>query len=87
MSRVLAFALLFSASAVLSSCATDASLGVAELSPQCAQQYQQAGEHVQGGGEYASEQRGAAYTHYVSPNCKQEQERLQKSQQPAARER
>ncbi|MGO1072083.1 hypothetical protein [Lysobacter sp. CA199] len=80
MNRIIPTALLLSACLALSACVTGEGAGVAGLSPLCAQEYQQASERVQGGGEHAQEQRGAVYTHYVSPNCRQEQERLDKSQ-------
>jgi hypothetical protein len=80
MKRTLSTALLLSLAPLLSACATTDGAGVAGLSPLCAQEYQQAGERVQGGGEHAQEQRGAVYTHYVSPNCRQEQQRLNDSQ-------
>ena len=62
----------------LSACATPGG-DVAQLSPMCAQQYQQASEQVRGG-DHAQEQRNAAYTHFVSPDCKREQEGLDRPQ-------
>ncbi|MBX9400217.1 hypothetical protein K4L06_02770 [Lysobacter sp. BMK333-48F3] len=73
MNRVLFGAAALSAAMLSSACASGDGLGVAELSPLCAQQYQQASEHARGGGE----QERATYIHHVSPNCRQEQERLE----------
>lgn len=76
MTRILLGAAAMSLCLALSACATGAGGGVAELSPVCAQQYQQASEQSRGVGE----QQRAVYTHYVSPNCREEQERLDKAQ-------
>lgn len=70
---------------ILSACASGAGSGVAQLSALCAQQYQQASEQVRAGGAHAQEQRGAVYTHYVSPDCQREQATLDKASDPARR--